>query len=174
MYVTFCGEIMSKLLVALITTIGLAAPVLAQDGRQDPNFKHFYMARQQVQVIDESPIITNQTGGGGQAGGGAPAGAQPLPKAGFQSYFQGSPQAPNNLPKVFNGVPPKLPPAPNAMNAQAGKLKPKKAAAKSYPGLKAYKPYSGYGGSTPSGDASGGSSTSSNVHGSVLHWRRKY
>jgi hypothetical protein len=166
--------------LALITTLCIAAPVLAQDGRQtDPNFKHFYMARQQVQVIDESPIITNQTGGGGQGGQGAPQGVQPLPKAGFQSYFQGSPQTPNNLPKVFNGVPPKLPPAPNAfpnaMNAQAGKLKPKKTAAKSgYPGLKAYKPYSGYGGSTPKGDASGGSSTSSNVHGSVLHWRKKY
>ncbi|MBX9876931.1 MAG: hypothetical protein K2Y22_00590 [Candidatus Obscuribacterales bacterium] len=167
---------MSKVF-ALFLALGIAAPVLAQDGRQaDPNFKHFYMARQQVQVIDESPIITNQTGGGGAGGANAPAAAQPLPRASFQSYFQGSPQAPNNLPKVFNGVPPKLPPAPNAMNAQPGKLKPKKAQAKStYPGLKAYKPYSGYGGSTPStGDSSGTSSTSSNVHGSVLHWRRKY
>lgn len=171
---------MSKVLIAFIATLGITAPALAQEGRQsDPNFKHFYMARQQVQVIDESPIITNQTGGGGAAGqGAAPQGAQPLPRAGFQSYFQGSPMAPNSLPKVFNGVPPKLPPAgPSAMSGQAGKLKPKKAAAKSsYPGLKAYKPYSGYGGATPKGsaDASGGSSTSSSVHGSVLHWRKKY
>lgn len=170
---------MSKVLIAIIASLGIVTPVLAQDGRgADPNFKHFYMARQQVQVIDESPIITNTQGGGGAAGGqGAPAAAQPLPRASFQTYFQGSPGAPSNLPKVYNGVPPKLPPAPNAMSGQAGKLKPKKAAAKSsYPGLKAYKPYSGYGGATPksSGDASGGSSTSSNVHGSILHWRKKY
>lgn len=170
---------MSKVLVSIvIASLGIAAPVLAQDGRgADPNFKHFYMARQQVQVIDESPIITNTQGGGGAAGANAPAAAQPLPRASFQTYYQGSPGTPSNLPKVYNGVPPKLPPSPNAMTGQAGNLKPKKAAAKSsYPGLKAYKPYSGYGGATPksSGDASGGSSTSSAVHGSVLHWRKKY
>jgi hypothetical protein len=134
------------------------------------------MARQQIQIIDDSPIINNQTGDpAAQAGMNQ---RQALPKAGFGTFIPARPTNMGPLPKVENGVP--RAPLPSAstvsgMKANAGKLKtksaPKAAAKPAAP--KAYKPYQGYGGA-PTGAAvsSGGSQTTTNVKGNILHWAR--
>jgi len=149
-----------------------------------PNASSFYMARQQWQVIDNSPIINGQPGGpGGPSGNVAPPPGAGLPRAGFQSYSPpAAPQLSTSLPKVNNGVPPKLPPAraprqmPSGAGAKgrAGKLPAmyaKPASTPTPPAVQAYAPYKGY---SPGAAAAGGPAmnSQSNVKGSVLHWAR--
>lgn len=183
---------------SLLLAISLGAFLLstqavqAQQGRNDnPNMRNFYMARQQWTITDESPQVNDQRTGGGpmqqggpmQGGGGPPA----LPKAGFIPYSQTMPGMSTQLPKVNNGVPPKLPPTnnlPAAMKGKAGAFKPPKPAAAKAPvqsgppSVKAYQAYKGYTPGVapppvPSYQSSGGMSANTNVQGSVLHWARK-
>lgn len=149
-----------------------------------PDGSSFYMARQQWQVIDNSPIINGQPGGPMQQqpmNGALPAGPAPLPKAGWQPYSQSIPGLQTNLPKTNNGVPPKLPPAPPpGAKANAGKLsKPKQTAAAAAPvnippSVQSYTPYKGYNPVPQPAPVMGsaGNSSNSNVHGSLLHWAR--
>lgn len=157
---------------------GTTNAAFAQQGyRTDsPNLRNFYMARQQIQIIDDSPIINNQTGDPGAAAGLNQR--QPLPKAGFGTFIPSRPMNMGPLPKVENGVPraplPSASNVPGGMKANAGKLKiktPAKATAPAAP--KAYKPYQGYGGA-PTGAASTArsSQTTTSVKGDVLHWAR--
>lgn len=192
--------------LSLITlTTFMAAPAQAQgfinmkkETLQDAS--SFYMSRRQVQIIDNSPIV-NYSGGGGPGAQGAPAagfggnmGRAPLQRAGFQSYSTGMPQyAPQNLPHVNNGVPPKQEPRPNpgprSMSAKAGGLSNSKggagaSAGGSGPGkhsapntVSAYNTYKGYSPATtpqPQGAGSGGGLNSSTaVQGSILHWSKR-
>lgn len=184
---------MKRIVVAATILTGLLAsisPSLAQRSG-DPNIGHFYMARQQIDIIDDAPAVQDrrtQPGPPGAAAGsaGMPARPIPLPKAGWQPYSSSLPTGMSNgLPKVVNGVPPKMPAAP-ALNPKMGKAGAYKNKSKS-PGTqvssgpstpKTYAPYKGYGASPTSTAASvpvssgssGGSSTA--VSGSLLHWRR--
>jgi hypothetical protein len=148
------------------------------------------MARQQIEIIDESPMVQYKSGNPAAAGGayGAlPAGRVPLPKAGLQQYSQSSPGFSGALPQVYNGVP-KTPPAPaktssspSGLSGKAGSLKPTKTTTAKQPAtntVKTYNAYKGYGGSTPSGatgSAYGASQTQvqTNVSGSLLHWQKR-
>jgi hypothetical protein len=186
---------MQKLLLisGLVTAnflVGFALPALAQNARSyDPNLNKFYMARQQWQITDDTPMIRDSTGAPVQAGGavgGQSRGPTPLPRASFQTYYQPTmPGMRSGLPKVENGVPKQsLPPVqakrkdPSA-NAGGVKYAPKKASVPSAPsGSKTYAPYKGYSGptagSSPSsgtGYGGGSTSTSTQVRG-VLHWAR--
>ncbi len=159
----------------------------------------FYMARQQWQVVDDSPIVNYKQGAPGQQpqqpgqSGGMLNRPAPLPRAGFQQY---SPQAPTfggGLPQVVNGVPPKdVAPAPvkHGKKAKAGKLGPggngsqgtTTASKPNQPvsAAKAYSPYKGYNPQSPppaQGPGTGlaanqNNQTRTNVKGSVLHWAR--
>lgn len=159
-------------------------PALAQYGRNDnPNLRNFYMARQQVQIMDDAPQVndlrTNPAAGG--AAPPVPAGPQALPRASFNTYMSGyaGGGAGRGLPEVNNGVP-KLPPAgPNLTGnsaGNAGKLKPKAKApvtpvAKGPVVAKSYKPYATAGSAGVQTGASTYSNTS--VQGSVLHWNKR-
>ncbi|MCA9804908.1 MAG: hypothetical protein KC777_23220 [Cyanobacteria bacterium HKST-UBA02] len=188
----------------LIGALALAAvPLIAGEaawaGNADsanPNMGHFYMARQQIQITDDSPVINYKGGGApGQAGaqGMAPGVPAPLPRAGFQRFSQTLPSYSNTLPQVNNGVPKAPPPVRQNLNSgmqgKAGKLKPskKKAATTKKPAAapkaaatpKAYSPYKGYDpktapppSHTANAHAGGGSRTDAKVRGSVLHWAR--
>jgi hypothetical protein len=116
--------------VAFLLTVLCGAPALAQ--RQvDPNIGHFYMARQQITITDDSPVVQNKTngpqsnaGGGGGQGGmqNAPAA---LPRAGWMPYSQDVPGLRTNLPATNNGVPQKPPPQqaqPRGQHAGRGGL----------------------------------------------------
>lgn len=189
----------------LIGALALAAvPVVAGEaawaGNADsanPNMGHFYMARQQIQITDDSPVINYKGGGApGQMGaqGMAPGAPVPLPRAGFQRFSQTLPSYSNTLPQVNNGVPKAPPPVRQNLNsgmqAKAGNLKPSKkkatakgkkpdAAPKAAAPPRSYSPYKGYDpkitpppGQTANAHAGGGSRTDAKVRGSVLHWAR--
>ena len=184
------------LMAAAVSAVATVAPANAQRSA-DPNLGHFYMGRQQIEIIDESPQVQYRTNGGaaGPSGGFSAPGANgpvALPRAGFQSYTPIAPPVNNSLPRVPNGVPPKLPPSgpmgANGMRAQAGALPggaKARTAAKKPAGdpnaVKAYKSYKGYGGpvttpavvAPPVGLGFGNQQSSTNVQGSVLHWARK-
>lgn len=161
---------------------------MAQGGfrQTDPNMGHFYMARQQWQIIEDAPVVTGQPGspGGAAQQMAAPNRPVPLPKAGWMPYSSSIPSVQNALPQVNNGVPKPMPAAPppsrpSGMHGKAGNLnlKPKAQTASGPPAVKSYSSYKGYGGGLPSGQAAsasagGGSSASTNVKGSVLHWAR--
>jgi hypothetical protein len=150
----------------------LASPAFADYSRgADPNMGHFYMARQQIQITDDSPVINYKGGDPAQQQQNNPMAQQkrpaPLPKAGFNAYTP-PPQASGynpNLPSVENGVPRRELPAagpslnhgdgakhgPKSKQAKAGSLKPgaggKQATANSggFSGpTKTYAPYKGY------------------------------
>lgn len=167
----------------------LAGVAQAQQGT-NPNMGHFYMARQQITITDEAPMVNDQrTMPGAPAAGGGQGALMnrpiPLPKAGWVPYSASVPGLSTSLPKVNNGVPPKAPPVdPNAMRARAGKLKPAKASSPKPPqgpvAVRSYTPYKGYGApaAVPAPAQVGGSGnmsmdSSTNVRGSVLHWARK-
>ncbi len=194
--------------VALYAVIALAAvavssPAFAQGGGFGSTSQaarkglgdgsSFYMARRQIEVVDDSPIV--KYSGGGAAGGAAAGfgsqqrggGMAPLQRAGFTSYSSSLPQssAPA-LPKVNNGVPvpvvpPKLPKSTSARAGSLGKTKSVsvKPAAAPDNGIHAYNSYKGYNPSASlpyvpaGGEAQSSQSTKSNVKGSVLHWSRR-
>ncbi len=178
--------------VSLGAFLATAQSVQAQQGRSDnPNMRNFYMARQQWTITDDAPMVNDQRtmpgaaqqGGPMQGGGGPPQ----LPKAGFIPYSATMPGMSTQLPKVNNGVPPKLPPTnnlPAAMKGKAGTFKPSKTAQpkppvqSGPPTMKSYQPYKGYTPGVapppvPSYQSNGGMSANTNVQGSVLHWARK-
>ncbi len=175
-----------RIVLLVSCVIGLTAlsqsPVQAQYGRNDnPNMRNFYMARQQVQIMDDAPQVTDMRTNPQAAAQGAPNITQPmaLPRAGFNTYMSGyQGGGGGGLPQVNNGVP-KLPPAgPNlsGKQASAGKLSPKAPAvpkAKAPVVAKSYKPYA----TTPTTNSGGGSgsllNSSTSVSGSVLHWNKR-
>ncbi|RTL35989.1 MAG: hypothetical protein EKK48_26890 [Candidatus Melainabacteria bacterium] len=181
---------MTKFSAPLLTALSIAsaamaiAPALAQR-QSDPNIGHFYMARQQITITDEAPMVNDQrtNPAAAQAGmGGMPGGPMPLPRAGWQPYSQSIPSLRTSLPKTNNGVPEKAPPPPPmGMRGRAGGLingpktaaKPKSSQppAPSAPVVKAYSPYKQY---APDSAAAGSAAMQSNsaVRGSVLHWAR--
>jgi hypothetical protein len=174
--------------VILSCLVGILQPVNAQEYSpysklDDPNLKHFYMGRQEIEVFDNTPIVKYRGGGGGDTAGQqsptGPQGPAPLPAAGFQQYSSNVHGGPLNLPKVENGVPPKAPP-PASLKGNAGKLKAKtstragaalskKPASASHPTVETYKqtyqtrPQSG-------APAETGISSSQKVHGKLLPW----
>lgn len=154
-----------------ICAASLALPAFADYSRgSDPNMGHFYMARQQIQITDDSPIINYKGGDPAQQQQQNPAMQQkrpaPLPKAGFNAYTPPPTAGYNpNLPSVENGVPRRELPAagpalnhgdgvkrsPKSKQAKAGSLKPgapgKQATANTggFNGpTKTYAPYKGY------------------------------
>ncbi|HEY9756566.1 MAG TPA: hypothetical protein V6C97_15470 [Oculatellaceae cyanobacterium] len=160
---------------------GAAFAQFGQQGRTtDPNMGHFYMARQQITITDDGPVINNKTTQPGAPGAGSmPAGIpQGLPAARWTQYSPAAenPNLSTSLPKVSNGVPPKLPPGgPAGKSAKAGKLavpsaKPT-AAVKPAPSTEAYAPYKKF---APDAAVTGASNaqSSSAVRGDVLHWAR--
>ena len=162
----------------------------------DPNVNHFFMARQQIQILDDSPSVNDMRTNpqAAAAGKGQPAPMnkpQALPRAGFMPYSGNQPSMRSSLPTTFNGVPQKLPPAPppvNPKNAKAGKYSKNKPA--STPSLaasqpqtaKMYAPVKGYGSGIPTMrpvTVSAGGDASTRVQGSLLnkgpaalHWSR--
>src|SRR5437868_14255508 len=101
---------MRKFYVSLLLcafSAGVFLPALAQRA-SDPNFGHFYMARQQVTITDDGPIVNDQrtnpaAKGAGAGVGGMQGGPPPLPKAGWQPYSSEIPSVRTDLPKVANG-----------------------------------------------------------------------
>lgn len=180
--------LLASILAVLLS--GASTPVMAQRvNTKDLPKVNFYMARQQIQIIDDAPSLNDMrtNPAAAQQQGGAGAGASPrlgqgLPRAGFMTNmgaYHGSPAA-GALPRVNNGVPKSLPHTNNGLNnglkaASAGKLK-----TKSHPPAqphgpvtaKGYKPYA----TTPMAQSSSGTGSSLNsstaVKGSVLHWNR--
>lgn len=163
--------------------VSLALPALAQRS-SDPNIGHFYMARQQIQITDEAPVVYDKRTGpsAGQQAGALPSGPAPLPRAGFNAYSSSMPSSMGaGLPEVVNGVPRRLPSPPPGINPKSGKAgayKLKKAAAPRPSGpttAKTYSSYKGYGAGNPvvaSPSYSSGGSSSTAVKGSLLHWSR--
>lgn len=164
-------------ILALVLSVA-GMPVWAQGYRNDnPNLRQFYMARQQIQITDETPAV-NDMRTGAAAGAAAPNAPQALPRAGFGSNMGGlynSSAMKGGLPQVMNGVPKAPPPpSPAALKARAGKLKA--AVPKAPPGpavVKTYSPYKTYGTSGGSASSGGTMSSSGSVRGSVLHWNKK-
>jgi hypothetical protein len=169
-----------KFLVVILCVFGLSSiqRAYAQDYSTskvgDPNLKHFYMGRQEIEVIDNTPIVKYRNGPGSAAGQqGTPGvqGPQPLPAAGFQQYSSNVKGGPLNLPKVENGVPHQLPPAP--LKGNTAKLKSKTSAqitAKKTPAapaaIETYK--QSYKTRSPSVTPNNGVSSTQKVHGKLL------
>lgn len=151
----------------------------------NPNLRHYYMARQQVQIIDDAPQYNDLRSNPAAQSQRPPAAApQALPRAGFNSFMSGyaGGAARSGLPQVNNGVPRALPAATSAkgQSASAGKLKSAtktaSTAAKTSPIVKGYKPYAtapSNASAVGSGSASSSSSASTSVKGNVLHWNQK-
>jgi hypothetical protein len=173
--------------------VAAGLPAMAQQaGRPaDPNLGHFYMARQQIQILDDAPVVndmrTQPAPAQQQQAGALPNRPVPLPRASWQPYSQqqqGPASFATSLPKTFNGVPPKGPPprmvAPKMGKAGAYKTGKKPASAKPVaqssgpPVAKTYAPYQGYGGNVPAARpvATGGAGASTAVKGSLLRWSR--
>ncbi len=174
---------MKRLLLASLLVSMVSTPAQAQFGRNDnPNMRNFYMARQQVQIYDETPQVNDMRtnpAAAAQAPAPAVAGPQALPRAGFSTYMSGysGPSARQALPPASNGVQ-KLPPAgPNLTGQRApsgGTIKPKVAkapAVKAPVVAKSYKPYAKAPVNT--GNSGGLLNSSTSVSGSVLHWNRR-
>jgi len=174
------------LMSAILLLASLPAPA-QQYGRSDnPNLRNFYMARQQIQIMDDAPQVNDmRTNPQAAQAGAAPqvTAPQALPRAGFNSYMSGysGGGAKGALPQVNNGVPQNLPsagPDLTGKKASAGKMQPKAPKAPAAPRgpvvAKSYKPYA----TVPSSQAQGGGSgglfnSSTSVQGSVLHWNKR-
>jgi hypothetical protein len=186
------GKVTSKLNRLLVTfLISLSVIPVAHTGAAaqkgvDPNLGHFYMARQQITITDDGPVINNKTtppAVPGAGPGALPAGIpQGLPAARWTQYSppETSPSLSTSLPKVPNGVPPKQPKSANGAMGKTGKLgvssiKPafsQAAAVKKPATAAAYAPYKKF---SPDGAVSGASEaqSASRVKGDVLHWARR-
>src|SRR5688572_1736730 len=105
---------------------GWMLPASAQRS-SDPNLGHFYMARQQIQILDDAPVVYDKRSVPGSAQVAAPQGPAPLPRAGFSAYSSAMPTMTTGLPEVVNGVPKRIPaPRPSAS------VRPQKARAGAY------------------------------------------
>jgi hypothetical protein len=150
----------------------------------DPNMGHFYMARQQVTITDDGPLINNkmqQAAPPGAQGALPPGVQQGLPTARWSQYAptENAPSLSTSLPKVVNGVPPKMAPGgPAGQRGKAGKLGlvhpkgPATPVAKAPQGPATYAPYKQF---SPEAAITGASDaqSSGNVKGDVLHWARR-
>jgi hypothetical protein len=195
---------MRRLYVLLAAVSGLSALCPEAFGQQqyrgvDPNISHFYMARQEIQIMDDAPAVNDmrtQPGPPGSKNAPPPSQRQALPHAGFMPYSQNVPSLRNGLPNVYNGVPQKAPPPVlgiDPKSAKAGAYKGKgakgaggKQGAPAAPTVaKTYDSYQGYGGkgaAPPPTSASAGSSADTRVQGtmlnrsgaSMLHWQRTH
>lgn len=178
-------------MLAVAAAVMPTLPGFAQGRSSDPNIGHFYMARQQWQILDDAPQVYDKRSDPAAVNpqSGIPRGPAPLPRAGFMPYSSSLPSGMGaGLPQVVNGVPPKPVSRPAqsiaARSAKAGKYKaPRPAARPSGPvTAKTYAPYNGYGGGggpVSSAPTSGngtygqtGVSSSTGVRGSLLHWSR--
>ena len=181
-------SMLAAVALAASSAIAVSCSIIpaAAQRNDNPNIRNFYMARQQVQIYDDAPMVNDMRTAPGAAGAPAPAVTAPqqLPRAGFNTYMSGyaGGNARAGLPQVINGVPPKLPSAPalTGQKAHAGKLKAKSPPAPKGPAVaKSYQPYATYqpaatGGSTAPASSSGSMLNSSgSVRGSVLHWNKK-
>ena len=181
----------SSLSLSLAIFSVLLMPIAANAQRtSDPNIGHFYMARQQVSITDDSPVINNRVNGGATPGaqmpgnGALPAGPMPLAPARWQS-FAPPPTAPSlstNLPQVNKGLPTKgaMPGPGNRGNTgrlpgkAGGSGKP--AAVTSTPGAPVaagYTPYKKFAVEAPAA-TSIGNGANGKVYGDVLHWARQH
>src|SRR5277367_4322235 len=91
--------------ITICASISLCCQLACNAQRSgDPNLGHFYMGRQQVQIIDDSPMISPGsigTAGSGKMNGALPNRPMALPKAGWQTYTpMESPGSTTSLPKV--------------------------------------------------------------------------
>ena len=163
-----------------IMPVATCSQAMAQGyGRSDnPNMRNFYMARQQVQIFDDAPQVTDMRSAAGAAQGAAPqvTAPQALPRASFGTHLS-TPYAGGGLPQVNNGVPKNLPSTmgggPVGQKAKSGgTIKAKAPAAPKAPVVaKSYRPYA----TTPVNNGSSGSllNSSTSVSGSVLHWNKR-
>jgi hypothetical protein len=180
--------------LGFIATLSLSLGIVCQQTafaqrNYDPNLNHFYMGRQQVQVIDDSPIVSPGSSGaatsGGRMNGAMPNRPLPLPSAGWQTYTPAQPPGfTTGLPKVNNGVPQKPgPQGPAGQKGKAGTLAAGKGKTKGKPsqvaaspnGVSAYKPYATYKPAPSGASATTGMNnqqSTTNVRGSILHWAR--
>jgi hypothetical protein len=176
--------------IILCTALAASAAVccgqnaLAQRG-VDPNMGHFYMARQQVEILDAGPVVNNrmqpppQPGQAGppQGNGGLPGGQMPLAPARWQQYspVEAPPNLSTNLPKVNNGIPKKAP-LPTADHGRPGRMEagshPKAVVAPRPVGPATYEPYKKFAVEPPA-STSAGSASQGQVYGDVLHWARR-
>ncbi len=175
--------ILINLIPALSVVVLVPNAGQAQQGRtNDPNMGHFYMARQQITITDDGPLINNKMTQPGQPGAGAMPVAIPqgLPAARWTQYSPAeNPNLSTSLPKVVNGVPPKMPPATNGPTGRSGKAGKLPVAARpavvkqpAAPTTATYAPYKQF---SPDAAITGASSaqSQSNVKGDVLHWARR-
>lgn len=184
-------------LFPLFAIAGMAAvslTIAAPEQAFAQGLKHFYMARQQVQITDDAPLVNDQrtfptAGQPGQGAGALPNRPMALPRAGFQPYSSNIPSVNTSLPQVVNGVPPKealeqpVRKPKQGKTATAGALKDSAKTAKKttnppVTAAKAYSPYKGYDpGAKPAeqpaaaANASTGMQSRTKVKG-VLHWAR--
>lgn len=175
----------SSLNLGLVLVSAFLMPLAANAQRSsDPNIGHFYMARQQISITDDSPVINNRTGGGGaqnmQGAGALPGGPMPLAPARWQS-FAPPPTAPNlstSLPQVNKGLPTKGPMPGTGNHGNTGRLAKTKSSAPaiskpSGPVTASYTPYKKFAVEAPAA-TSIGNGANGKVYGDVLHWARQH
>lgn len=184
----------SRLSLSLAVFSILLMPLTAHAQRQtDPNIGHFYMARQQVSITDDSPVINNRVNGGAAPGaqmpgnGALPAGPMPLAPARWQS-FAPPPTAPSlstSLPQVNKGLPTKgaMPGTGNRGNTGrlpgkggrgGGGSNPAATISKpSVPVAAGYTPYKKFAVEAPAA-TSIGNGANGKVYGDVLHWAHQH
>lgn len=173
----------SVIFAAVLCLLSANTAAYAQYGRNDnPNMRNFYMARQQVQITDDTPQVNDMRTfpQPGQAAAPAVSGPQPLPRAGFSTYMSGyqGGGGKNALPQVNNGVPKQLPQTitglPQGQKApSAGKLKPKAPSVAAPAVAKTYKPYATVPAAQSGGNSGSMFNSSTSVQGSVLHWNKR-
>ena len=140
------------------------------------------MARQQITITDDGPLINNkmqQAAPPGAQGALPPGVQQGLPAARWSQYAPAdNPSLSTSLPKVVNGVPPKMALGQTGQRGKAGKLAvahakgPTAPVAKAPQGPAAYAPYKQF---SPDAAITGAANaeSSGNVKGDVLHWARR-
>ncbi len=172
--------------LAAIATVGCGCGVSAQGQRGvDPNMGHFYMARQQITILDDGPVVNNRVSAPAQPGqpapgnGALPGGPMPLAPARWQQYSPAEtpPNLSTSLPRVNNGIPKKIPlPVANHGSPRSldvgNRAKPVAAAPPRPTGPATYEPYKKFAVEPPASTAAG-SSSQGQVYGDVLHWARR-
>jgi hypothetical protein len=179
-------------LIILCTSLATSAAfcsgqnALAQGQRGvDPNMGHFYMARQQVEILDAGPVVNNRMSPPPQPGqaappggnGALPSGPMPLAPARWQQYSptEPPPNLSTSLPKVNNGIPKKAP-LPSPDRGKPGRMdignKAKVVAAPRPTGPATYEPYKKFAVEAPA-STSAGSASQGQVYGDVLHWAHR-
>jgi hypothetical protein len=177
-----------------VFSVVLMPPLTANAQRtSDPNIGHFYMARQQVSITDDSPVINNRVNGGAAPGaaqmpgnGAMPGGPMPLAPARWQS-FAPPPTAPSlstSLPQVNKGLPTKGAMTGTGNRGTTGRLPGRGGSAggnrpavtiskPSVPVAAGYTPYKKFAVEAPAA-TSIGNGANGKVYGDVLHWAHQH